>query len=341
MNNKHVSILEPYINEFINYKHYCGYKYKSEINVLKRFDSYYSELEINEVKFTREIVEPFLVLKYNERIGNQINKASILRQFGKFLLLNGYINKLYIIPPISKKGESEYIPHIFTKEELKKIVYFFDNYNELVKTPKGSFEKNINMLNSTKTIIKILMFTGMRISETCKLKLENIDFENNVIYVDEAKNSNCRLVPFSDSLKFVLLKYVNTSAIYARKDCDYLFFHINKDNEIKEITRENVYFYFKKSIQEMGIKHTSHCPRIHDLRHTFATLSLAQLSKNEKDINSSLAYLSTYLGHKSFKATQKYIWMTPELFNDTLIKMENYSLFIKSIFDGGDNYEEQ
>ncbi len=339
MNNKYVSILGPYINEFINYKHYCGYKYESEINVLKSFDSYYSKLEIKEIKFIREIVEPFLTLKDNERIRNQINKASILRQFGKFLLLNDYIDKLYIIPPISQKGESEYIPYIFTKEELKKILYFFNNYNELVKASKGGFEKDINMLNSARAIIKILMFTGMRISETCKLKLENIDFDNNIIYVDEAKNDNCRLVPFSDSLKLALLEYVNTASIYARKDYNYLFFHISKDNEIKEVTRNNVYFYFKKSLQEMGIKHTQG-PRIHDLRHTFATLSLAHLSKTEKDINSSLAYLSTYLGHKSFRETQKYIWMTPDLFNDTLIKMENYSLFIKDIFDDG-NYEEQ
>ena len=178
MNNEKINVLTPYIKEFIDYKHYCGYKYNTQIRVLSNFASYYDKLNINTIEFNRSIIEPFLTLKDNERIGNQVSKATILRQFGKFLFLNGYINKLYIIPPISQKGEKDYIPYIFTKEELRKICNFFDNYNDIVKLPKGSFEQDINMLNSVKTIIKILMFTGMRINEVCSLKLNNIDLKD-------------------------------------------------------------------------------------------------------------------------------------------------------------------
>ena len=91
MNNNNTLMLMPYITEFINYKHYCGYKYDSEIGVLRNFAKYYDELSINKLEFTRAIIEPFLEMKKNERIGNQISKATILRQFGKFLFINGYI----------------------------------------------------------------------------------------------------------------------------------------------------------------------------------------------------------------------------------------------------------
>lgn len=340
MNNKYKSVLKDSLIEFVTYKRYCGYKYKSEINVLENFDKYYGTLNKKEIEFSREIVEPFLALKEKERVSNQANKASILRQFGKFILLNGYVENIYIIPPISLKGEKEYIPHIFSKEELLKITYFFNNYDNIVNVPKGSFIKNVNMINSVKTIIQILMFTGMRIGEVCNLKLNNIDLDNNILYVDEAKNDNCRLVPFSNTLKKIIIEYINNASIYFKQDFNYLFFHINSNNEIKKISRDNVSSYFLKALKILNISHErGKGPRLHDFRHSYCVMALTQMTKNETDINSALSYLSTYIGHKSFNETQKYIWLTPELFNSSLIKMEDYSSFIKDIFDRGD-YDE-
>ena len=341
MNNKNSSILMPYVIEFINYKHHCGYKYDTGTTVLFNFALYYEKLNINTIEFNRNIIEPYLTLKNNERIGNQCNKASILRQFGKFLFLNGYIHELYNIPRISQKGEKDYIPYIFSKEELKRICNFFDSYHDIVKLEKGNFEQDVNMLNSVKTIIKILMFTGMRVNEVCSLKLKNIDLENNTFYVDEAKNDNQRLVPFSNTLKNIIIDYINESNIYLRKENNFLFFHINKNNTIVKVSSANVYCYFRKALKYSKITHKKGVgPRIHDFRHTYSVMALTQLTKTEKDINTSMAYLSTYLGHKSFKETQKYIWLTPELFNETLNKMTKYSSHIKTIFDDGEHYEE-
>ena len=82
-----------------------------------------------------------------------------------------------------------------------------------------------------------------------------------------------------------------------------------------------------------GIEHIKgKGPRIHDFRHTFAVMSLTQLQKLENNVNLSLTYLSTYLGHKSLRETQKYIWLTPSLFNDIKNKMSDYSKFIIDIF---------
>jgi hypothetical protein len=39
------------------------------------------------------------------------------------------------------------------------------------------------------------------------------------------------------------------------------------------------------------------------------------------------------MGHKSIYSTQDYLWLTGELFNETLMKMEDYTSFITDIFD--------
>ena len=53
-------------------------------------------LKIEDMLFSRDIIEPFLYLKSNERISNQRYKASVLRQFGKYLYLNNVIENIYI-----------------------------------------------------------------------------------------------------------------------------------------------------------------------------------------------------------------------------------------------------
>ena len=67
-------------------------------------------------------------------------------------------------------------------------------------------------------------------------------------------------------------------------------------------------------------------PRIHDLRHTFATHRLIQWYKEGVDVQQMLPILSTYLGHTSIKYTSVYLTMTPELLETALQLFENYRL---------------
>lgn len=340
-NRKYISIMGPYLYKFEEYKNLSGFKYKTSSNVLHNFDLYYDSLGIDYLSLNRSIVEGYIALKENERITNQCNKASVIRQFGKYLYLNGIDMDIYIIPTISLKGHSEYIPYIFSKEELEGILYYFENIEKIRISP--GFIMHYNLANSMIVIITILIYTGMRIGEVLKLKTSSIDLKEQLIYVEEAKNDNKRLVPFGIKVKEEIINYLNKSSVY-RNDDDLLFFSINPDNlKHHMIAISNIRYYFRYSLEYNHIPYEKgKGPRLHDFRHTAATMILAKLSRTDDDINASMAYLSTYLGHKSFNETQKYIWLTPELFKDVLKKMENYSMFIKNIFDEeGDRYEDQ
>ena len=330
---KLVSPWKDHLINFYEYKKLCGYKYDSTEYVLVMFDQYYANLKIDDMLFSRDIIEPFLYLKSNERISNQRYKASVLRQFGKYLYLNNVIENIYIIPPISIKGEKEFIPHIYTKQELRKIVNYLENY-EYPMLP-GGFKHCPNMLNAVTLCIKILICTGMRLGEVLNLKIKNIEFEQNLFYIDIAKNDNQRIIPISQTLKEEILEYIEKTP-FILENHDFLLC-IDYENKLKP-TNVNRYFY--KALNYCGLKNLeSRSPRIHDFRHTFAVMSLTQLQKSEENINLSLSYLSTYLGHKSFNETQKYIWMTPIIFEDIKNKMEEYSRFIMDIF-GGEKFDE-
>jgi integrase len=57
-------------------------------------------------------------------------------------------------------------------------------------------------------------------------------------------------------------------------------------------------------------------PRIHDLRHTFATCALAQCAMRRDDVARDFVALSTYLGHGHIRHTYWYLEATPDLMGD-------------------------
>jgi integrase len=66
-------------------------------------------------------------------------------------------------------------------------------------------------------------------------------------------------------------------------------------------------------------------PRLHDLRHTFAVHRLTEWYRQNADVQRLLPALSTYLGHVSLSATQRYLTMTPELLEQANRRFEHYA----------------
>jgi integrase/recombinase XerD len=57
-------------------------------------------------------------------------------------------------------------------------------------------------------------------------------------------------------------------------------------------------------------------PRIHDLRHTFATRALEKCSTRREAVARHFVALATYLGHTDIAHTYWYLEATPELMTD-------------------------
>ena len=57
-------------------------------------------------------------------------------------------------------------------------------------------------------------------------------------------------------------------------------------------------------------------PRIHDLRHTFATRVLEQCGAERGEVARHFVALSTYLGHVSIHNTYWYLEATPDMMTD-------------------------
>jgi len=171
-------------------------------------------------------------------------------------------------------------------------------------------------------VIRLMYGTGIRVSEALSLKNGDIDFENCCITIRKTKNGEQRLAPLSDSMQKVLREYVvNRNKMPLPKVGDPKgYFFVSPSGTF--CRAGSVYCWFRKVFAKCGIQHIGNHqgPRVHDLRHTFAVHSLMKMAKSGHDLYYTLPILSTYMGHKSIGATERYVRLTaemyPELLND-------------------------
>src|SRR5262249_7641738 len=110
---------KDHIQNHIELKQAVGYKYDAEAKHLKRFGRFTNEKYSSATVLTKEIVLDWCNKKTYEAQANQCSRASIIRQFGKYLDSIGV--KAYIIPKGYYPTEEKYLPYIYTVDELAKF----------------------------------------------------------------------------------------------------------------------------------------------------------------------------------------------------------------------------
>lgn len=66
-------------------------------------------------------------------------------------------------------------------------------------------------------------------------------------------------------------------------------------------------------------------PRLHDLRHAFATNALTRWYREGQDPQSHLLALATFLGHVDIQSTALYLTITPTLFQEANRRFEAFA----------------
>jgi integrase len=323
------SYLAESIVSFIEYKvNVGGCIVESFLPVMSLFDRHCLNHPEPEICLKQDTVLSFLTIGPDEKNSTANHKATIIRSFGKYIAAVLKNKDVYIVPSLVKRGQKTFVPYIFTHDEIAKLLHEVKNYR-----PKHKYPKTPNMVNCMSCIFVMLYCTGMRISEVTSLKMHEVDLKQRIIHINKAKNGNHRIVTISDSLAEACNGYLEktksckTSGIY--------FFDTGSTYNDGHLFFKVAYAYFRRLLDAAGIKHKGRGfgPRMHDLRGTFAVHSLQKLSRMPGDINVHLMSLSVFLGHQSIYCTQEYLWLTGELFQDILKKMEDYTSFVSSIFD--------
>lgn len=230
-----------------------------------------------------------------------LNKHYVnLQGFFKYLVRKGYIEQSPMVDRLGndilerpKKVRRK--PKYFTMEELDIITITMNEYcNRLVLDGKMR-EKVADALRiRTTQAIWLSVGTGLRRSELCHLRWEDVDFEQHLIYVRgwgdfSPKSYHERAIPIAPMVGEILEQLDRkTKTVLPSPEGGIL----NGDRTSK---------FFKKMVVLSGVKQQER--NWHCLRHTFASLALQN--------GTSLAQLRDWLGHESIKTTEIYAHLIP------------------------------
>ncbi len=172
------------------------------------------------------------------------------------------------------------------------------------------------------TLFGLIAVTGLRISEAIKLDRGDVDLSEGVLTVRETKFGKSRLVPIHPTTRTALIRYAERRDLILGDIRTGAFFVSEKGHRITEYAARYHFAHVAQRLDHRESNHGlkgraryryGHGPRLHDLRHRFAALTLLNWYRNGFDVEREIPKLATYLGHSAVKNTYWYLEAVPEL----------------------------
>lgn len=304
-----VSPLQSYLRGVVLQKQALGYKYDGCARLLFKFDQFCLSYGLAEPRLSRELVNAWSSKRPHEAHATFRNRLGVVRQLGQYMVILG--EQAYVLPKnVVPKGR-QYIPYIFSNEELAKI---FARADACHYHPAAPLRQRIMPL-----LFRMLYSCGLRISEALTLRVRDVDMEVGVLTINDGKLNKDRLVPLSLELLERCRTYFRDAHMFSGPDT-----HFFPAPGGSAVSKGNVYKNFRKFLWQARISHGGwgKGPRVHDFRHTFAVHCLRRWVLEGKDLAAYLPVLKTYLGHHSFQDTSQYLRLTAELYPDITAKVE-------------------
>lgn len=296
---------------------------KERERTVRNFVSFLPE---GEAEITLQTYEEWLNSQQIRKRTENVRIAKLC-QFIRFCRFYGLVAPI----PVNKIVQDDYVPHLYSEEEMNAIIETADN---IASCSIAASNKEFCM----PLLIRLLAFSGMRLGECLSIRIDQIDTEDLVIRLTETKNSRERIVPLHESFRRILIPYTKKLAkLYP--DGKFLF---PQDDGMRPITKNQTEYEFSKILRKTGIRgKTDKFERgacLHCFRHTFAVRSFREAVKRGVSVETSVPYLSFYLGHVRFTETEKYLKFSSDIMPENT---ERFAEFIGDLFGEGQENEGQ
>ncbi len=282
---------KPYIDELeqsLKIRNFAKRTIEQTCWKIEKFTEYLKQNNILNIdQVTKKIIRSYQIELYQiintkgiqNSVGHQNNMLSSVRQFTRFLY-----ERDYIVSDPARDIEYAKIPKalpksILTPTEARRIIHAPD-----IKTVLGYRDR---------VVLEVLYTSGIRKQEVIQLTLNDVDYHDGILKIENGKGGKDRIVPIGRIACRYLENYIKSVRPELIKDPynNHLFLSLRGDRLSKNMIWELVKKYAKKA----KIKKNVHP---HTFRHTCATAML----KNKADLNT----IRKILGHASLNTTQIY-----------------------------------
>lgn len=284
-------------------KNYAFSSKKREDTVIKIYNCYLKNIFGDKIisKLTAVDAENFKIWLQNEYVGRKkgLRRDTIKSIINILIFLINIGIKLDIINDNIPFRKSLRLPYkessvkrtrFLTKEEIRKLLDYLHN-------------KKLNMY----LIVKIAIFTGMRLGEILHMRWSDINFEQNIVHVDGKTGKRYVVIP-----DFILNEL--TDNIQCINNSDYVF----KTKYGNAFYVSSISYEFSNVVNYLGyndnVKDISDRVVFHTLRHTFCSqLALCDIP---------IYTISELAGHSDISMTKRYAKITDDYKREALNKLK-------------------
>lgn len=228
--------------------------------------------------------------KYGFKVKTVKRKIASLKAFFSYLNYEDIIDinpfhkiKLKIKMP-------KMLPKIITVNDITRLFDYVYSQKDVYNDKSYRYKEMVRDI----AVLELLIGTGLRVSEVCNIKKEDMIYESNIIKI-YGKGSKERIIPIYNK------DMINAIEIYEKEFSDELidskYFFINKRKN--RLSSQSVRNMIKKYCKDCNIQ-INITP--HMFRHTFATMLL------DEDVD--IRIIQMLLGHSSIVTTQIYTQVT-------------------------------
>src|SRR3990167_401349 len=278
---------EDYLNQYVDYmRHEQGLSevtIKSRRYILQDFLININQKRKTFIELTPLMVDEVLGKKYHidgySRRGVQ-SYASIIRSFLRYAENKTWCQK--------NLANSIKAPRVYKDESLPSSPSW-DDVKKILADSKSDKPTDIR----DRAILMLLSIYGMRCSEVINLRLEDIDWKNELFYLRRAKRSKPQVFPLSRIVGEAILYYLKGAR---QNNCSLREIFLCRRSPYRPLKPAAIYRIVSKRLKPLDLKIKHHGP--HALRHACATHLI-----NE---GVSLKEVSDHLGHQGLATTRVY-----------------------------------
>lgn len=285
------SWLAPHFEDFVLLKQAGGAGYLSQKRILLAFDRYLG------ARKPRRGLTKDMVFDYLESLTSspraRDNVVSVVWQAWAYSLRHGgHVEALAERPPRPPRHWRQRHPRIVSRSEVETLMAAARELPPL----------NILRPATMATLIGLLYTTGIRIGEALALDIGHLDSREGLITIVRGKFGKSRIVPLRETTVGALIRYIEEPHRPLGKHLTAPLFVSNRRRRLAQPTVSPA---LQTVCQRAEL--AKPWPRPHDFRHTFALSRVAAWYAENRNVDSLLPVLSTYLGHSCVENTRAYL----------------------------------
>jgi site-specific recombinase XerD len=305
------------IEQFLAHKRALGRRYDVEEKTLALFDDY---LVANHVAGLSEVgvdlIDRFLASRPRQRPRSYNHLRCTIARLFAWLVGQGRLEQTPV-RSCPRRATYQRQPFIFDTANARRLL----DLVQILPDKGGTVQRG----KTYHALLAILYGLGLRVSEVCRLQVQDVDFQRRLLVIRETKFYKSRLVPFGPKLETMLKAYLQLKAKHwGTCEPDAPLFSLRGGRAINPCTVSQTFHHL---VPRLSIDIPPGCspPRLHDLRHSFAVGALLRWYRSGADPQAHLLALATFLGHVDVNSTAVYLTTTATLLEEANRRFEAFA----------------